>query len=148
MKKLLPPILFIFFAVCIPILCWSLGSKHNILYPYNIIGILLAILGLGLAALGKRQFRLIGTNINTFSEPDALVTYGLYNISRNPMYLGFVIALFGIGIIFQGAISSFFIALIYFLISDQWYIKYEEQVMQRKFGEKYGEYCKNTRRWI
>ncbi len=37
-------------------------------------------------------FQRIGTNVYTFEEPGELVTEGLYGISRNPMYLGLVVA--------------------------------------------------------
>lgn len=149
MKKLLPPVLFLLFAIGIPAVCWSLDSNHNVLYPFNIVvGLPLLVVGLGIASWGKRLFQKVGTNVMTFDDPDILVTSGLYKITRNPMYLGFVIALFGIAMLSQGAIVSFAMVFLFLLITDRWYIRYEEQAMLRTFGKQYEEYCCNARRWI
>ena len=148
MKKLLPPILFILTAVVMGIVCWGTGSEHNILYPYNLFGLFVLVVGLGMASWGSRLFRRLNTNIMTFDEPDVLVTQGLYRFTRNPMYLGFVIAILGIAILYQGAIVAFVLAFLFFIVTDRWYIKFEERAMLRKFGEDYQNYCNNTRRWI
>ena len=148
MKKLLPPILFILTAVVMGIVCWGTGSEHNILYPYNLFGLFFLAVGLGMASWGSRLFRRLGTNIMTFDEPDVLVTQGLYRFTRNPMYLGFVIAILGIAILYQGAIVAFVLAFLFFIVTDRWYIKFEERAMLSKFGEEYQNYCNNTRRWI
>ena len=52
----------------------------------------LIIAGIGISVAGKRQFQRIGTNVYTFEEPGELVSEGLYRFSRNPMYLGLVLA--------------------------------------------------------
>lgn len=148
MKKLLPPILFILTAVVMGIVCWGTGSEHNILYPYNLFGLFFLVVGLGMASWGSRLFRRLNTNIMTFDEPDVLVTQGLYRFTRNPMYLGFVIAILGIAILYQGAIVAFVLAFLFFIVTDRWYIKFEERAMLSKFGEEYQNYCNNTRRWI
>jgi protein-S-isoprenylcysteine O-methyltransferase Ste14 len=148
MKKLLPPILFILFAVVMGLICWGFGFKHIIVFPYNLIGIPLLLTGLILAQSSKMLFLNLKTNIDTFGQPDKLVTSGFYKFTRNPMYLGFVIAIFGVAILYQGSISSFILAILFFVISDQWYIKFEENAMVSKFGNEYLQYCKKTRRWI
>ena len=62
-------------------------------------GAVLAISGVGVSATAKRHFERIGTNVYTFEEPGELVTTGLFGISRNPMYLGLVVAAFGAALI-------------------------------------------------
>jgi protein-S-isoprenylcysteine O-methyltransferase Ste14 len=148
MKKLLPPLLFILFAVLMGVLCWGFGFKHNILYPLNLIGLPFLLTGLLIAQANKKLFIKLKTNVNTFNEPDKLVTTGVFKYSRNPMYLGFAIAMIGIAILYQGAISSFLLAVVFFVIVDRWYIKFEERAMLNKFGKEYKLYCQNTRRWI
>ena len=68
-----------------------------------------------------------GTNIKTFDEPGVFVKCGLFKYARNPMYIGFVMALFGIALLYQGSVSSFVIAFLFFIISDQWYVRFEER---------------------
>lgn len=148
MKKILPPVLFIFFIIAMGLICWSLGSPHKIPEYYNLIGLFFTIAGLGLAIAGKRLFKTKQTNINTFNEPDVLVTEGVFQFSRNPMYLGFLVSLFGICLLMGAAISSLLLVLIFFIISDRWYIAYEEKMMKQKFGQEYDNYRKKVRRWI
>ena len=45
------------------------------------------------------------TEINTFKPPQKLVTTGLFRYSRNPIYLGFSIALFGVAIVLGNVIA-------------------------------------------
>ena len=56
------------------------------------IGAVVFVLGIGVSAAGKRQFQRAGTNVYTFEDPGEFVTDGLYGVSRNPMYLGLVLA--------------------------------------------------------
>lgn len=145
-RKLLPPTLFIICAVLSIILSF-ITPIQIINYPYDLIGTIFLFIGLMISRSGSNQFQKAKTNINTFDEPDKLIKEGLFNYSRNPMYLGFVIALSGISIIL-GTISAFIILIIFILITDQWYIKFEEKMMIKKFGDKYVAYMKTTRRWI
>jgi protein-S-isoprenylcysteine O-methyltransferase Ste14 len=148
MQKLLPPILFIMFVVSILLAFWLLDEIRYVPYPYNLSGIPLVLLGIRMAYSGKKLFKKVRTNINTFHEPDILVTEGLYEKTRNPIYLGFVIALLGVAFLSQGTVSSFLMVFLFILITDKWYIKYEETILKKKFGTDYIEYCKRTRRWI
>lgn len=148
MKKLLPPILFVMFVVTMCVICWAFGMNHIIPSPYNFIGALIIVAGLELAATGKRIFQQRKTNIMTFDEPDVLVTEGIFQYSRNPMYLGFGIALAGVAVLIGGSVSSLLLTALFLWITDRWYIAFEEQVMREKFGAEYDAYCQHVRRWL
>ena len=148
MRSIIPPILFIIFIVAMGAIRLATDSTYNVSYPFIIIGLLFLVSGLLLAIRGKRLFKKLNTNIMTFEKPDFLVTEDVYKYSRNPMYLGFVIALFGIVLLMDAAISSFLLVILFFLITDRWYIKFEEQEMTSKFGLDYQKYCQKVRRWI
>lgn len=148
MQKLLPPILFLLFILLILASCWLLGSRHNLAFPYNLLGIPWVLIGYLMAIKGKTLFKKLDTNIMTFEQPDKLVTEGLYRFSRNPMYLGFVTALIGVALISGAAISSFLWVLLFFIITNKWYIDFEEKAMTEAFGQEYEDYCKRVRRWI
>ncbi|WP_440056091.1 methyltransferase family protein [Pseudoalteromonas sp. T1lg65] len=148
MQKLLPPLLFMWFAILITVVCWATGSLHTLTLPYSLFGIILIIIGLSLSISGKRLFKRLKTNIMTFDEPDVLVTEGVFKFTRNPMYLGFVVALLGVAVLTGAAISSLLLTALFALIVDRWYIAYEEQMMTNKFGPDYSCYCKKVRRWI
>ena len=145
-KKLLPPT---FFIICIvsAIIFNFIKPITIIIYPYNFIGFIFLFIGLYLSLKGSNQFQKAETNINTFDEPDKIIKDGLFKFTRNPMYLGFGIALLGISIIL-GNLQSFIILIFFILITDQWYIKFEEKMMINKFGKEYIDYKMKTRRWI
>jgi protein-S-isoprenylcysteine O-methyltransferase Ste14 len=148
MKKLLPPFLFIIFALGMGVVCWALDTTHYLGYPFNLIGLPLFIFGLYIVESSKNLFKRESTNVFTFDKPDKLITSGFFKYSRNPMYLGFVVALFGVALLYQASLSSLILAMIFAIIVDRWYIAFEERMMQETFGESYTQYAAKTRRWI
>ena len=148
MKRILPPILFVIFIVLMWLMHWGLDLSHNLTNPYNLFGLPLIFAGILLSMTGSRLFRKLDTNIMTFGEPNILVTEGVFKYSRNPMYLGFVIALLGIVLLMGAAIPLLLLVLLFFVISDRWYITFEERMMIEKFGPEYKAYCRRVRRWI
>lgn len=148
MQKLLPPFLFLMFIIAMGLICWSLGFDHHVSYPANLTGLPFIIMGIFISVTAKKLFINLETNVMTFEEPGKLVTHGIFKYSRNPMYLGFVVALFGFYLVLGAAISSLVLLAIFIAITDRWYIQFEEQKMHHKFGTEYEAYCANVRRWI
>ena len=129
-------------------LLWAfLPLAEFMAYPFNLFGLPFIVVGIGIAISGSKAFEKAGTNIETFKKPDVLVTDGLFKISRNPMYLGFVLALLGIALVL-GNLSSLLIVVAFFVITDRWYIAFEEDLMTKQFGDRYVEYSTRTRRWL
>ena len=87
------------------------------------------------------------TEINTFKQRQKLVTTGLFRYSRNPIYLGFSMALFGVAIVLGNIIAlDGFLAFI--IATNLWYIPFEEAEMEKQFGEDYIAYKKKVGRWL
>jgi len=147
MKKLLPPQLFYISVAAMLLLNIYFPFAEFIYFPFNLYGILPLIAGFAIAIIGKEKFEEAGTNIKTFNQPDKLVTDGLFKYSRNPMYLGFISALFGICILL-GSISPLIVVVTFAIITDRWYINFEERVLVNKFPQEYVSYKSKTRRWI
>ncbi len=147
MKKLLPPYLFL--SLLIGMLClWTwLPLQKLVPFPFNLLGLLLIFLGLKFASSGKSLFKKVDTNINTFKNPDILVTEGPFKFTRNPMYLGFLLVLIGFAWCF-GVISVWVGPLIFLLLANFWYIPFEEKRMLEKFGDSYVGYRQKVRRWL
>lgn len=147
MTWLIPPLLF---AITIPAMV-AVHYWYPILQlvppPYHWGGAALFPVGLVLAAWHKRLFQNIDTEINTFKQPNKLVTQGLFRVSRNPMYLGFTLALIGAWI-YLGSLSSALFVLMFFLAAHCWYIPFEERAMDKQFGEAYRQYRQRVRRWL
>ena len=75
-----------------------------------------------------------------------LITKGLFSISRNPIFLGIMIANFGLFMVIPNAFSLLIVALSTISINTQ--IRLEEEFLKREFGDEYLEYTKKVRRWI
>lgn len=74
-----------------------------------------------------------------------LVTSGLFSISRNPIFLGIMVANIGVFIVIPNAFTLLIISLSTISINTQ--IRLEE-FLRNEFGEEYKEYSKKVRRWI
>ena len=143
----LPPLLTLVALTAMVVLRLCAPFAMIIPRPYVGFGLIPAGLGLFLVLGGARQFSRARTNIKTFNEPDVFVTDGLFRWSRNPMYLGFTLLLTGAAVLL-GAATPFAVVALFVVITDRWYIAFEERVMQRKFGAAYEAYRRGVRRWI
>src|SRR5687768_254460 len=76
-----------------------------------------------------------------------LVITGLYRYSRNPMYVGVILILFGEAVIMQSIVLGIYLLLI-FLLFNLFIIFHEEPRLHRAFGSEYFEYKKSVSRWI
>jgi protein-S-isoprenylcysteine O-methyltransferase Ste14 len=102
------------------------------------IGLVVYGFGLVLYAISMADYarpKKSGINVN-----------GLYQISRNPMYIAYFICLFGCVLISNS--WTLFTLLIIFQISSHWIILSEERWCIKKFGEKYMKYMNKVRRYI
>jgi len=147
-KILLPPVML---ALC-------LISLVGVNY-FNIAGIILfsapvtyagygvILLGIFLPIWGAHLFRQHETNILPYKDPDHIVTSGPFGFSRNPMYLGMLLVLFGVALMY-GTALGFIFPLAYFCVANWWYIPYEESRMTEAFGEKFIAYQAKVRRWL
>ena len=146
-KQLISPVL-----TCI---CLALMLVLHLLYPvgllihfpFNLAGLLFCGPGLATCFAAHKQFKKIGTTLYPFSLPERLVTDGLFNYTRNPMYLGLTIFLGGVWLLL-GSISPGVFVVAFLLVADRWYIAHEEQQLLAVFGARYTAYQARTPRWI
>lgn len=147
MTWLLPPRLFLICLLAMIGMDQLLPVRDAIIPPWNWIGLGIAGAGAFLTLSSAMRFRRLETNIVTFDDPECIVDTGFFAFSRNPMYLGFTLALLGVAI-FLGSPMPFLMVLMFFLAADRWYIPFEEERMRAIFGKAYADYCSRVRRWI
>lgn len=75
-----------------------------------------------------------------------LVTNGMFSISRNPIFLGIMIANIGLFLVIPNAFTLLIISLSTLSVNTQ--IRLEEEFLKREFGNEYIEYSEKVRRWI
>lgn len=105
--------------------------------------------GAFIAVAGVIAFRQAKTTANPMN-PDAassLVINGIYRFTRNPMYLGFLLALAGWGL-WLANLPAIFWLIIYILYINQFQIIPEERILEEKFGDDFIAYRKQVRRWF
>ena len=78
---------------------------------------------------------------------DKLVTEGIFNHCRNPLYVGNILMLLGVGIL---ANSLFYVLVIIpvFLFIYQAIVLAEENFLRHKFGDQFNRYCNRVNRWL
>lgn len=146
-KVLVPPLLLVLCLLGMFATARLLSATYWLAPPYDSIGYTLIGLGILLPVWSARIFRKRETNILPFRDPDKLVSEGPFKVSRNPMYLGMLLVLAGAAIKLGTLESLGFVAL-FFSVANWWYIPFEEERMQKAFGDQFEDYKSQVRRWI
>jgi len=109
----------------------------------------LAVAGLAFDVLGILAFRAARTTVDPLriERACALVTHGVYRITRNPMYVGLVCFLLAWAF-YLVAWLAFLGPPLFVAYITQFQIKPEERVLARRFGATYAEYATRVRRWL
>jgi protein-S-isoprenylcysteine O-methyltransferase Ste14 len=78
---------------------------------------------------------------------EELVTGGIFNHCRNPLYVGNILMLCGVGVLSN---SLLYVAVFipFFLFVYQAIVLAEENFLRNKFGEQYDRYAKTVNRWV
>src|SRR4030066_202361 len=95
----LPPLLVVLLlAITMLVLDRTLPLFRVLHPPVSYLGAASAALGVLIVLISAGLFRFRKTTINPFGEPTVVVQDGFYRFSRNPMYLGMLLVLAGIGL--------------------------------------------------
>jgi len=113
----------------------------------KIVGVGLLIIALFFLIRSLRQFFLSKNTLVTIMAANSLQTNGIYNITRNPMYLGLAIVYLGISCLIGNWWNIILFPLLLLLIRE-YMIKREEKYLERRFGQVYLDYKSKVRRWI
>jgi len=142
--------IFILFYAALFIPSWPLFSKEAFgdfyyLWPV-IIGLLVTCTGQAIrgATIGLAYIVRGGKEGKPYAE--GLVTEGIFNHCRNPLYVGNILMLLGVGIL---ANSLVYVAIVIpiFLFVYQAIVLAEENFLRGKFGPGYDLYCSKVNRW-
>jgi protein-S-isoprenylcysteine O-methyltransferase Ste14 len=98
---------------------------------------------------GLVAFVLRHTTINPLRprRSSALVTTGIYRVTRNPMYLGLV-CLLSAWAVWLSALLPWAAPVLFVLYITRFQIRPEERVLTELFGQPYTDYTQRVRRWI
>lgn len=113
----------------------------------HFLGMTLLLGGVVLLVWAALEFRRHQTSIRPDRGSHALLLAGPFAFSRNPIYLGEVIALIGAGIGFN-RLWLILVAPLFALAVSRLAIQPEEAYLERRFGAAYLDYKVHVRRWI
>ena len=147
---IMPPLLFLgalaagaLLSLVVPI-GPGIGSANALALT---VGATFVLIGFALAGLSARNFRLAGTSFVPSEPTTALVATGPYRFTRNPIYIGFVLAYFGFAIM----LTSMWVLLLLIpvlAILQRGVVLREEVYLKRQFGDAYRKYKARVPRWL
>ena len=141
--------IFLYLALFIPspaIFTREAFGENYYLWPI-IIGLVITVTGQLIrgATIGLAYIIRGGKGKKVYAEE--LVTEGIFNHCRNPLYVGNILMLAGVGVLSNSLIYvAVFIPL--FLFIYQAIVLAEENFLRSKFGPQFDAYCSRVNRWL
>ena len=134
------------FLPSVPLFSEEHFGKNYYLYPI-ISGLIITVTGQLIrgATIGLAYIVRGGKEGKPYAE--GLVTQGIFNHCRNPLYVGNIIMLLGIGIL-ANSLFYVFVMIPVFLFIYQAIVLAEENFLRGKFGESFNKYCEKVNRWF
>ena len=146
-RKPLPPTYFFFSMLALIALHFLLPITGVLEVPWNLTGLIPVIIGAILNLLADNDFKKHNTTVKPFEKSSVLITKGVFNITRNPMYLGMALLLIGAAMIL-GSLSPYICVIVFILLMNVVFIKAEEKQLADVFGDEWEKYKQSVRRWI
>jgi len=142
------PLVYLFLCILIIILVHLFLPGHRVLVlPWNLVGAVPLAAGLSLNFMADSSLKKHETAVKPLDKTTALVATGVFQISRHPMYLGFVLILLGIAMLL-GSLTPYVLVFAFAFFMDTVFIRFEEQKLEQTFGEGWMEYKRKVRRWV
>ena len=122
----------------------GLGSANGVAVA---AGLGLAGAGLALIVVSGMAFQRAGTSVVPTQPSTALVTNGPYAVTRNPIYIGFVLVYFGLAIVLTSA-WMLLLLIPTLIVLQRGVVEREEVYLEEKFGAAYRKYQERVPRWL
>ena len=144
----LPPAFPILFTVVAAVIHATMWSFEPLTLPWNYVsgGVIITIAAV-MGFSSATAFRRHGESLDVGKPTQNVVSDGIYATSRNPVYLGFILAIIGIGC-FANSLAIMLASIPTFAGLNWYTIPREERYLRRKLGHEYEEYAKRVRRWL
>jgi protein-S-isoprenylcysteine O-methyltransferase Ste14 len=142
--------IFILFYAALFIPSWPLFSKEQFGEYYYVwpiaLGLIVTVTGQLIRGLTIGLAYIVRGGKEGKPYAEGLVTEGIFNHCRNPLYVGNILMLLGVGILANSLVYVVIVIPI-FLFVYQAIVLAEENFLRGKFGPGYDQYCKKVNRW-
>lgn len=145
-----PPTLFLsaLAAGCVLELIWPLGpGLASGTWKPVAIGLFFALLGVFFGWRSVARFNEAETSFIIHEPTNALVTAGIYRLSRNPIYIGLVTLYFGLSLMLTSVWCLILLPVLVGVLQKT-VIEREEAFLEGKFGDAYTDYKATVPRWL
>lgn len=152
--KIPPPLILLGFAAMMYGLdmLFPYANENLLLFQMNFritLVTMLLIIGVYIAFAGIYIFKKHKTTANPLkpNRASSLVTSGVYQFTRNPMYVGLFCVLMAYGI-FLANIYILLVPFVFAAFISYFQIRPEERALEKIFGDEFIDYKQKVRRWI
>ncbi|GAC1031676.1 isoprenylcysteine carboxylmethyltransferase family protein [Pseudomonas sp. No.21] len=120
----------------------TFGWRVSLALPVLLLGVIVCLAGV-------LSFHRARTTVNPLrpENASALVDNGIYQYTRNPMYLGFATTLAAWSLALASPLVVFGVVA-FVLYMNRFQIAPEERALTRLFGDEFTHYCSRVRRWV
>ena len=131
-----------FVAGIVPALEFVLPAREFVAVIFAVVGLVTGVMGI--VSFGRAK-----TTVNPMKPDSAssLVVSGIYQYSRNPMYLGLLLILVGWAA-YLSNVLAFLILPGFILYMNRFQIEPEERALTSLFGQDFIAYKSRVRRWL
>lgn len=147
--KIPPLVLGLLTAALMWLAAWSVPGLGFPVPGRSSIAVGVGLVGALVIILGVVSFRRAKTTVNPMKPESAssLVVAGIYRVTRNPMYLGFLLILLGWAVYLSNVLAI--VPVVGFVIyMTVFQIRPEERALEALFGAEFAAYKERVRRWI
>jgi protein-S-isoprenylcysteine O-methyltransferase Ste14 len=141
-----PPTLLLLFLVALPATHASIPWVTVVRWPWNLIGLAGILAGVVLNVVADALFKRHGSP-RACQGPAILLVRGPYGWSRNPMYLGFVLILVGVGVVL-GSLTPLLLAAAFVPLVERRFVRREEATLAERHRDAWDDYAARVRRWV
>lgn len=148
--KIPPPVVTLIVGALMWFVANSSGASIGVSRSVRVaIVIALVAIGVAVGLAGIAGFRRAATTLNPTrpSTASALVTDGVFRVTRNPMYLGLLSCLLAWAV-YLSSWQALLCVPLFVLYLDCFQIRPEERALSARFGTDYDTYKAAVRRWL
>ncbi len=122
--------------------------NYSVVFSSTLVSLLMLI-ALLIGAFAIYSFNAHQTTVNP-SKPETsskIVNSGIYQYSRNPMYLAMLLALLAYACYLENPLT-FSVCVLFVWYIEKYQIRPEERILTSRFGTDYRDYKASVRRWL
>jgi len=146
-KRVLPPTYLLISIITMVLLHFLAPILELIAYPLSWFGMVPLAAGIALNLMADSAFKKEQTTVKPFEISTTLITTGVFQISRHPMYLGMALILFGLAIV-MGSLTPLIFIAIFVILMELVFVRAEEIMLKQQFGPVWDAYKNNVRKWF